>query len=344
MTNTGIQHAESHTVIKVRIWISHLACLGIFFVPLTPELMLACVVGYVWRVLAMELAAHRYFSHRAFRTSRPVQFLLALMVASSGHRGPIWWAMHHRQHHRHSDEALDVHSPVTHGFWHAHMGWLTLPTTVDTDLDAVKDLSRVPELVWINRWHMIFALGVLVATVLLGAYTPLFGGTGMGWATAVWAFFVPTVLGLHAAFAVNTLTHGRRPGIFSHRRFDTGDTTTNSWLLAIPTLGASWHNNHHRAMNAARAGFYWWQLDLTYLTIRAMQALRLVWGLQVVPAAVLAEGRQPLGQPLADGGEVLALDDAAHAARARARQPARTARRPAAVGTTGDAERQDQAA
>ena len=172
------------------------------------------------------LAAHRYFSHRAFRTSRPVQFLLAVMVASSGHRGPIWWAMHrrqhHRQHHRHSDGPLDLHSPVTHSFWHAHMGWLALPTTVDTDLDAVRDLSRVPELVWINRWHMSFPLLVLVATVLLGAYTPLFGSTGMGWAAAVWASFVPTVLGLHAAFAVNTLTQGRRPGIFSHRRFATG--------------------------------------------------------------------------------------------------------------------------
>ncbi|MCY7314466.1 MAG: fatty acid desaturase [Rubrivivax sp.] len=292
MKQTGIQRAESHTVIKVRIWISHLACLGVFFVPLTTELLVACIAGYIWRVLAMELAAHRYFSHRAFRTSRPVQCVLGLMVAASGHRGPIWWAMHHRQHHRHSDGPLDVHSPVTHSFWHAHMGWLTLAETADTDLDAVKDLSRVPELVWINRWHMLFPLAVLVITVLLGAYTPLFGSTGMGWAAAIWAFFVPTVLGLHAAFAVNTLVHGRRVGFFNRRPFDTGDTTTNSWLLAIPTLGASWHNNHHRVMNAARAGFYWWQLDLTYLTLRALQAMRLVWGLQVVPAAVLAEGRE----------------------------------------------------
>ena len=268
------------------------------------------------------------------------------MVASSGHRGPIWWAMHHRQHHRqhhrHSDGPLDLHSPVTHSLWHAHMGWLAPPTTVNTDLDAVEDLSRVPELVWINRWHMIFPLLVLVATVLLGAYTPLFGSTGMGWAAAVWAFFVPTVLGLHAAFAVNTLTQGRRPGIFSHRRFATGVSTISSGPLTIPTMGACWHNNHHRAMNAARAGFHWWQLDLSYLTIRAMQALRLMWGLQVVPAAVLAEGRQPLGPPLPEGGTLQALDEAAQAAPAR--QPATAAHRPAVARTTGDQERQDQAA
>ncbi len=290
MKQTGIQHAESHQVITARIWISHLACLGVFFVPFTTELLIAAVVGYVWRVLAFEMAAHRYFSHRAFRTSGAFQFVLGLMVAASGHRGPIWWAMHHRQHHRHSDQALDVHSPVVYSFWRAHMGWLMLPSTAPTDLDAAKDLSRVPELVWLNRWHMFFPLGVLLATVLAGVYTPLFGSTGMGWAAAVWAFFVPTVLGLHAAFAVNTLTHGKRPRIFNHRRFETGDSTTNSWLLAVPTLGAAWHNNHHRCMSAARAGFYWWQLDLTYACIWTLSKLRVVWGLQQVPAGVLAEG------------------------------------------------------
>jgi stearoyl-CoA desaturase (Delta-9 desaturase) len=289
---TQIQHAESHHVVKARLVISHLACLGVFFVPFTPELGVAAVLGYAWRVFAFEGAAHRYFSHKAFKTSRVMQALLGLMVAASGQRGPIWWAMHHRDHHRYSDTEQDVHSPVAHSFWQAHVGWLMRADTVDTDLAAVKDLARVPELVWINRWHMLFPLAVLVLTVLLGAYTPLFGRSGLGWAALVWAFFVPTVLALHAAFAVNTMTHGRRPGFFSQRRFDTGDTTTNSWLLAIPTLGASWHNNHHRCAYAARAGFYWWELDLTYLVLRGLQSLRLVWNLQTVPALVLQEGRE----------------------------------------------------
>jgi stearoyl-CoA desaturase (delta-9 desaturase) len=295
MQQHGMQHAESHHVVTARLVISHLACLGVFFVPFTPELGVAAVFGYLWRVFAFEGAAHRYFSHRAFRTSRAFQGFLAVLVASSGQRGPIWWAMHHRDHHRYSDTPQDVHSPVAHGFWRAHVGWLMRADTVDTNLDAVKDLARVPELVWINRWHMLFPLALLVLTVLAGAYTPLFGRTGLGWGAAVWAFFLPTTLALHAAFAVNTLTHGRRHGFINQRRFDTGDTTTNSWLLAIPTLGASWHNNHHRCMYAARAGFYWWELDLTYLAIRLLQSVRLVWGLQVVPPLVLEEGRERHG-------------------------------------------------
>lgn len=296
MQRTGIQHAESHRAVRIRIWVSHLACLGVFFVPVTAELLVACALGYVWRVLAFELAAHRYFSHRAFRTSRAFQLVLGLMVVASGQRGPIWWAMHHRQHHRHSDGPHDVHSPVTRPFWHAHIGWLTQPGTVDTDLDAVKDLSRVPELVWLNRWHMLFPPSLLAVTVLLGATTSLFGATGLGWAAAVWAFFVPTVLALHAALAVNTLTHGRRPGFFNHRRFVTEDTTTNAWWLAVPTMGAAWHNNHHRCMSAARAGFYWWQIDLSYACLWMLQKLRVVGSLQAVPAGVLAEG---LGRPRA---------------------------------------------
>ena len=290
MNNTGIQHAESHHVVRVRIWISHLACLGVFFVPFTPELLVAAVIGYFLRVFAFEVGAHRYFSHHAFKTSRAFQFVLALMVASSGHRGPIWWAVHHRAHHRHSDTALDVHSPVTHSFWHAHMGWLMDAKTVDTDLDAAKDLSRVPELVWINRWHMVFPLALLLATVLVGEYTTLFGRTGLGTSAAVWVFFVSTVLALHAAFAVNTLTHGRRPGFFSQRRYDTGDSTTNSWLLAIPTMGASWHNNHHRCMSAARAGFFWWELDLAYVSLWLLARLGIVWDLRPVPQALLDKG------------------------------------------------------
>ena len=290
MINTGIQHAESHHVIRARIWISHLACLGVFFVPFTPELLVAAVVCYFLRVFAFEVGAHRYFSHHAFNTSRAFQWVLAVMVVSSGQRGPIWWAVHHRAHHRHSDTLRDVHSPVAHDFWHAHMGWLMDPKTVDTDLDAAKDLSRVPELVWINRWHMLFPLALLVLTVLVGEYTTLFGRTGLGLSAAVWVFFISTVLALHAAFAVNTLTHGRRPGFFNQRRYETGDSTTNSWLLAIPTMGASWHNNHHRCMSAARAGFFWWELDLSYVSLWVLAKMGIVWDLRPVPPALLDKG------------------------------------------------------
>jgi stearoyl-CoA desaturase (delta-9 desaturase) len=291
MSEPRIQRTESARAIRARLWIVHLASLGIFFVPFTPQLLGWTVAGFFLRVFAWEAGSHRYFSHRSFKTSRAFQFILGALSAAGGQRGPLWWAATHRRHHKVSDSEADVHSPVTRSFLHAHMGWLVDPATVDTDLDAVRDLARYPELLWLNRFHWLFALGTLVAVFLLGQYTTLFGRPGLGLAAVVWVFFFATLLSLHASFAVNTLTHGRRVGWLNQRRFDTGDTTTNSLLLALPTMGASWHNNHHRHMNAARAGFYWWELDLSYLVLRGLEKLHIVWDLQPVPASVLAEGR-----------------------------------------------------
>jgi stearoyl-CoA desaturase (delta-9 desaturase) len=307
MQLTGIQRGESHRVIAIRLAVSHAMCLGVFFVPVTAELLWAAFVGYFVRMFFIEAGAHRYFAHRAFKTSRLAQLVLGLGVAASGQRGPIWWAGHHRKHHRYSDRPGDPHSPMVQGrrahFWHAHLGWLVERDNLDTDLDAVKDLARYPELVIVNKTHMLWPIALLVITVLLGAYTPLFGREGLGWSAAVWAFFVPTVLSLHGIFAINSLTHGGRLGRWHRRRFMTNDYTTNAWWLAIPTMGAAWHNNHHRYMNSARAGFYRFELDPSYLMLRGLAALRVVWDLHEVPSAVIEEGHtlesqpMPLGEP-----------------------------------------------
>jgi stearoyl-CoA desaturase (delta-9 desaturase) len=292
MKSTGLQRAESRLVVVIRVCVAHTACLGVLLVPVTPELLSGAAIGFVVRMWSIEVGAHRYFSHRSFRTSRAFQFVLAALVAASGQRGALWWASHHRTHHRHSDGALDPHSPVTRPFWYAHLGWLLDQRTLDTDLDAVRDLSRYPELVWINKFHMVFALATLLGTFVVGQATTLFGRSGLGASAVVWTFFVATVLSMHATFAVNTLTHGVRPGLFHKRRYALPDTTTNAWWLALPTLGAAWHNNHHRYMNAARAGFYWWEIDLSYASLKLLQWLRIVRDLHPVPAAVLAEGRR----------------------------------------------------
>jgi stearoyl-CoA desaturase (delta-9 desaturase) len=221
------------------------------------------------------------------------QAILGMLVAAAGQRGPLWWSYTHRAHHRHSETAKDLHSPLRHGFWHAHLGWILERGNCDTDLDAVRDLSGFPELVWINKYHYLFAYGLMTAIFLLGQYTSAFGAPGHGVAATVWVFFLGTLASLHATFAINTVTHGRRPGWFHRRRFATSDASTNCWLLCIPTMGSSWHNNHHRYMNAARAGFYWWELDLAYECIRLLALLRIVWNVREVPAEILAEGRGP---------------------------------------------------
>jgi len=291
MKMTGIQQAESLAVVKFRIYLVHIASLAIFIVPFTWPLLIGAVISFFIRVFAWEAGSHRYFSHHAFRTSRVFQFVLAALAAAAAQRGPIWWAANHRKHHRHSDQPGDPHSPVQRGSAYAYMGWLMDQDNLNTDLDAVKDLARFPELVWINKYHYLFPYLLLVGIFVVGQYTALFGRTGLGLSAVVWVFFLSTLLSLHSTFVVNTFAHARKPGWFNSRRYDTPDTTTNlSWLMSIPTMGASFHNNHHRYMNAARAGFYWWELDLTYYVLRLLALLGIVWDLHAVPLKVLEEG------------------------------------------------------
>ncbi len=291
LPNTGIQKAESLRIIKIRIVLLHVASLGVFFVPYEHSLLGLAAITCFARTFGWEGGSHRYFAHRSYKTSRFFQMLLAILAASGGQRGPIWWAWHHRLHHRHSETALDPHSPVQKGFLYAHFGWYLDQKNIDTDLDAVKDLAKYPELVWINKYHYVFPYLLLAAIFCLGQFTTVLGPNVNGLSAAIWGFFLSTAVSLHSTFAVNTVTHGISPRFFSYRTFDTSDASTNNWLLFILTMGASWHNNHHRYMSAARAGFRWWEIDLTYWVLKALEKIGIVWDLTPVPAEVLAEGR-----------------------------------------------------
>jgi stearoyl-CoA desaturase (delta-9 desaturase) len=223
---------------------------------------------------------HRYFSHRGYRVnSRVVQFLMGFWGCTAIQQGPLWWAAHHRWHHRHSDRETDLHSPVRHGFLFSHTLWfLTLkhhPEFQD-ERQWPKDLSRFPELVWLEKYSLLPP--VLLAVVL-------FAVGGSAW--LVWGFFVSTVFLWHGTFTINSLTH-----VWGKRRFETEDTSRNNIILALVTLGEGWHNNHHAFAGGAKAGFYWYEIDITYYLLRLMQALRLISDLGGPPPAVLELGRQ----------------------------------------------------
>jgi stearoyl-CoA desaturase (delta-9 desaturase) len=292
LPSTGIQTAESVKVIKLRLLLLHLGALGVFFVPFTPGLAVAAAVGYFVRVFAWEGGSHRYFAHKAFKTSRAFQCVLALLSAAAGVRGPLWWATHHRLHHRKADTPEDPNTPLYRGFWYAYVGWLFEKKNADSDLDSAPDLACYPELVFINRFHYFAPLVLLVLIYLVGQHSTLFGASGLGLSAVAWVFFLSTALSMQALFSVGSLGHGIQPGLLNHRRFDTRDTSTNLGLMSILTMGASWHNNHHRCAVAARSGFYWWQVDLTYRVLQVMSLVGLVWDLRQPPERILREGRK----------------------------------------------------
>jgi stearoyl-CoA desaturase (Delta-9 desaturase) len=228
---------------------------------------------FLIRTFALTAGYHRYFSHRTFKTSRGFQLLLAVLGCSTFQQGPLWWAGHHRHHHRNTDLPGDVHSPRQHGFLWAHVGWVFSYENEPTRMDLVKDLARYPELLWLDRHHR----------------WPAYAMAAGAWAVAgmpglVWGFLVSTLLLFQTTFAVNSLAHG-----FGRRRYDNHDDSRNNWWIALLTFGEGWHNNHHRYPASARQGFFWWELDLSYLLLAALARLGVVWDLRLPPQSVLEE-------------------------------------------------------
>ncbi len=270
----------------------HLACLAVFRVGVSATALATALALYALRMFAITGFYHRYFSHRAFKTSRAGQLLFALLGAAAAQRGPLWWAAHHRHHHAHADRPDDVHSPRQRGFLWSHVGWFLSRRHFAPDLARVRDLQRYPELRWLDRFDILvpvaLALAVFGAGALLERGAPALGTDR--WQLLVWGFFVSTVLCYHATYTINSLAH-----VFGHRRYATLDDSRNNAWLALLTFGEGWHNNHHHYPNAARQGFYWWEVDLTYYGLRLLAALGLIWDLKPVPAAVRDghRGREP---------------------------------------------------
>jgi stearoyl-CoA desaturase (delta-9 desaturase) len=247
------------------------AVLAVWFAPPTWPLVALAVASYFLRMFGITAGYHRYFAHRAYRTSRGFQFALACLGGSSAQRGALWWAAHHRDHHRCSDQPGDVHSPLRDGFWWSHIGWVLHTSSDATAHGNVRDFQRFPELGWLDRWHLVPP--VAYATLL-------FAVGGLPW--LLWGFFVSTVALWHGTFVINSLAH-----VWGSRRYETTDGSRNNPWLALLTLGEGWHNNHHHFQSAARQGFFWWELDVSYLALRLLAVFGIVWKLKAVPERLL---------------------------------------------------------
>ncbi len=273
----------------------HAACLGAIWVGFSWAAAALALGFYVVRMFFITGFYHRYFSHRTFRASRPVQCLMAVCGLTCVQRGPLWWAAHHRHHHVHSDHEEDLHSPTLWGLLWSHMFWFTTEDALPTRSRYVRDLEKFPELVWLNKYEMAVYIAFGCACFGLGCLMHALGwqpaGHPMGlelggyWHAGlqilVWAFFISTVMLYHGTYTINSLSH-----IFGSRRFETTDTSRNNWLLSIVTMGEGWHNNHHHYQSSVRQGFYWYEWDPTFYTLKAMSWVGLVKDLRGVPDAI----------------------------------------------------------
>jgi stearoyl-CoA desaturase (delta-9 desaturase) len=264
----------------------HGAALAVLWTGVSGVALAVAAVLFVARAFGLTAGYHRYFAHRSYRTSRIGQLALGLLGASAAQMGPLWWAGHHRLHHRHSDRTGDPHSPVTGSLYWAHIGWLLCRRHAATPLGAMRDFARFPELVWLDRWHAVAPAAVALGCWALGAALAARGFATSGAQMLIVGFLLGTLALYHVTYAVNSLAHR-----FGTRRYDAEDGSRNHALLALVSLGDGWHNNHHRFPRAARHGFFWWELDPTWLGLRALAALGFVSDLVPVPAEAYAERR-----------------------------------------------------
>jgi stearoyl-CoA desaturase (delta-9 desaturase) len=257
----------------------HVVGFAAIWTGVTVQALWVALLLYLLRMWAITAGYHRYFSHRSYKTSRIFQFLLAFLGQSSAQRGVIWWSAVHRHHHLHSDTEHDVHSPRHHGFWYAHVGWIFNPKNAKPDYGTVRDLTKYPELVLLDKFTYTPAFLLGFAMWLLG-----------GWPMLVVGFFWSTIVLYHCTFFINSLAHE-----IGSQRYLTGDDSRNNFWLALITLGEGWHNNHHHYQSSTRQGFRWWEVDISYYVLKVMSWFGLVWELRAPPKAIL-KGESPVGR------------------------------------------------
>jgi stearoyl-CoA desaturase (delta-9 desaturase) len=256
-----------------------LACVAVFFVEFQWWAVALFAATYSVRVWALTAGYHRYFAHRSYKTSRWFQFVIAWLGASAIQRGPMWWAGEHRHHHKYSDQEGDPHSPIRNSVFWSHIGWILNREKPETDAEGMKDWGRFTELWLLDKYHW-------VPGVLLGIGCAYFGGaTGF-----VWGFILSTVAVYHVTFCVNSVCH-----LFGYRTFETTDASRNNWIVALLTFGEGWHNNHHHYQSSTRQGFAWYEIDISYMVLKTLSWVGLVWDLREPTPRALQKNR--IGAP-----------------------------------------------
>jgi len=283
---------NSSTMLKLKL--INLAAVSIPFIGFLVAIVLLWGVAFNWIYLAIfgvmylftsigiTIGYHRLFTHRSFKTSKPMVFILAAL-GSMAVQGPVLqWVADHRRHHQHSDEDGDPHSPHLHGaglwasirgMWHSHLGWLINPKVKGSmryigDLRKDKLVRRMSKLfpVWV-------LIGLLIPAVLGGLLTWSWMGVLLGF---IWGGLVRIFLVHHVTWSINSVCH-----IWGQRPFDTHDHSRNNVIMGIFALGEGWHNNHHAFQSSARHGLRWWELDLSYTIILILSKIGLVYDVKV---------------------------------------------------------------
>lgn len=272
----------------------HVGAIAALFMFSWKALAFAAILWWITGSLGIGMGYHRLLTHRGYKTYKPVEYFLTVCSTLTLQGGPMFWVATHRMHHQNTDVEGDPHSPRDGGFW-AHMGWIMTGRQLHNHSSAllpyIPDLRKDKFHVWISKWHWlpISVLGIVIFAV---------GGIQY----LMWGIFLRTVVGLHATWLVNSATH-----MWGSQRFLTGDTSKNSFWVAMLTFGEGWHNNHHAHPQSAKHGIAWYEFDMNWMGISALRMMGLAWDIKL-PKLKPAEN-VPDKAPVEVGGMVGASGD-----------------------------------
>ena len=223
--------------------------------------------------LGISLGFHRLASHRSLRVPLWLEHVFILLGTLAFQGGVYGWVGYHRLHHMHTDQELDPHS-ASKGFWWSHILWMVYPYAKFFDYDQYSryapELARDPVYQWLNRYYLLLQIPLGLVLYGLG-----------GWSFVMYGIFLRAVLLWHSTWFINSVTH-----LWGYRTFSTHDNSRNLWWAAILTYGEGWHNNHHAYPQVARAGWHWWEIDVTWWAIWLLQTLGLAQKVVEIPAHV----------------------------------------------------------
>ncbi len=269
---TGINWATTTAMV-----VFHVGAIIALFTFSWTALFVTVALWWISGSLGVGMGFHRLLTHRGYKTPKWVEYFMTTCGTLALEGGAINWVVTHRIHHAHTDAPGDPHTPRD-GTWWAHMGWI-LRGTAQQHGDAVM-WRYAPDLMR-DRFHVLLNRFYWVPQVVLGLTLLAVGG----WTLMLWGVFLRVTLNLHSTWLVNSATH-----MWGSRRFQTTDDSTNLWWVALLTWGEGWHNNHHAHPTAARHGLAWYEVDVNWYGIRALQALGLARDIKLI-------GRTPAKLP-----------------------------------------------
>jgi len=247
----------------------HIGAIASLFFFTWKALLIAGLLWWISGSLGIGMGYHRLLTHRGYKTPKWVEYFLTICATLTLEGGPIFWVATHRIHHQFTDRDGDPHSPRD-GKWWSHMGWVLIGKSMHHDTSTlaryVPDLAKDKFHLWMTKYHY-------VPMIVLGLALLAMGGLPL----LLWGIFMRTVIGLHATWLVNSVTH-----IWGSRRFSTRDMSTNNWFVALLTFGEGWHNNHHAHPTSSRHGLKWYEVDMNWYGIWALKMLRLARQIKTV--------------------------------------------------------------